>query len=228
VNSVLERVIKNGRIAPAYLFAGPPGAGKTSAALDFSERLGCKKQDRIRLGPEGASIKINQILELQRLVRYGPSDSPYLVAVVERADEMTTEASGAFLKTLEEPPPQVVFILIAEREERLPATILSRCQKFLFGERLEDWRPDPDLEYFYHALQSIKGRGVMEIFDFSSRLEKERERIEELLYGLVFFAKNEAGNLRWVRILLDAIKNIKKKASLKLALDVACLKLGEA
>lgn len=228
MNQVLARIIKNGRIAPAYLFVGAPGAGKTAAARDFTGQLGCKNIDQVWIEPDGASVKINQILELQRLVRYGPSASPYLVAIVERADEMTAEASGAFLKTLEEPPPRVVFVLTVEREERLPGTVLSRCQKLLFGESPEAWRPDPELEYFYHALRGIKGKGVVEILEFSSRLEKERERIEALLYDLIFYAKNEMGNIKWVRILLDAAKNIKKKANLKLALDVACLKLGEA
>ncbi|MBI5078811.1 AAA family ATPase, partial [Candidatus Saganbacteria bacterium] len=135
VHRVLEGIVRNKRVASAYLFAGPPGSGKLEAALDFSNRLGCKKVDCIRVAPEGASLKIEQVWELKQVTRYGPSDGEHLLVVVEEADAMTGEAAAAFLKTLEEPAPGVVFILLVERDDRLPATIASRCQKIIFEEK---------------------------------------------------------------------------------------------
>src|SRR3989338_11564290 len=118
VKKILTGAIQNNRVANAYLFVGPAEAQKLEAALSFTELLGAKKQDIIRIAGEKGSIKIEQIRELRQLVRYGPSAGPYLVAMIEGADEMTDPASAAFLKTLEEPAPGVVFILIAEREEK--------------------------------------------------------------------------------------------------------------
>lgn len=228
MHHVLEGVARNKRIASAYLFVGSPESGKRENALEFARVLGCRGVDQIEIKPEGAFLKIEQIRELQRLIRYGPSVSDYLAAIVEPADTLTTEAATAFLKTLEEPPPRVVFILLVEREDRLPATIASRCQKVIFGEELRSWQPNPELSTFYEELRNIKKKNIPEILELSARLEKEKERIEELLYDLIFFVKHELQNLSFVRILLEAVKNIKKKANLKLALDVACLKMGEA
>jgi DNA polymerase III gamma/tau subunit len=162
------------------------------------------------------------------MVRYGPSMSPVQCLIIAGADAMTDEAAGAFLKTLEEPPAGVVFILLVTREDRLPVTIASRCQKILFEEKKAEWKPNPEFAGFYSDLKAIKRKGVIEQLGLSARLEKERERIEELLYDLTFFARVELRDLQMVRILLDAVKNIKRKANLRLALDVACLKMGEA
>lgn len=230
MHRVLEGIIRSKRIASAYLFVGPPGSGKTEAAEAFANCLGGKKFDKIKVKSEGASIKIEQIRELQQLVRYGPSASDYLVAVVEEADKMTDEAVGAFLKTLEEPPSRVVFVLTVEREERLPETIISRCQKVIFGEGQKEWQPRPEFDSFYSDLKGIRKKSILELLEFSARLsrfagEKEKERIEELLYDLIFYARCELGNLKLVRILLEAVKNLKRKANLKLALEVACLKM---
>lgn len=224
---MLEGIIKNGRIASAYLFVGPPGSAKLEAARAFADRLGCPDIDRIIIGPDGASVKIDQILELQRFTRYGPSAGAHLLAIVEKADEMTPEAAAAFLKTLEEPAERVTFILLVEREDRLPETIISRCQKILFEEEAGGWQPDPELSAWYAELRSLGGKSILERFEFSSRLEKERERIEELLYDLIFYARHELGDLKLVRTLLEAVKNIKKKTNLKMVLDVACLRAGE-
>lgn len=227
MHPVLEGIARNKRIASAYLFAGPPDSGKKESALEFAESLGSKNVDRVVLEPRGASFKIEQVREIQQLVRYGPSNSPYLCVVVERADEMTAEAAAAFLKTLEEPPPGVVFILLVEREDRIPETIISRCQKVIFGERYRPWSPDPELGPFYAELSNAARKGVLERLEFSARLEKEKERIEELLYEMVNYCRHELNDLRLVRVLLDAVKNLKRKANLRLTLDVACLKMGE-
>ncbi len=227
MHRVLEGIVRNRRIASAYLFSGPPDAGKREEAETFADRLGSRSVDKLLIEPKGASLKIEQIRELQQIVRSGPAMSPVQCVIIEGADSMTDEAAGAFLKTLEEPPAGVVFVLLVEREDRLPGTIASRCQKILFEEKKTDWKPDPALAEFYRELRSLKQKGIIGQISFAARLEKERERIEDLLYDLTFYAMNELKNLRMVRILLDAVKNIKRKANVRLALDVACLKMGE-
>ena len=158
MNKILKGIAKSGRVAGAYLFLGPPGVEKKEQAEAFADTLECKKQDKIVVAPSGATLKINQIRELQKWVRYGPSASRYLVVIVEKADTLTDQAAAAFLKTLEEPAPGVVFVLLAEREDKISATILSRCQKIIFSEKTLEWKPDPDLNPFYKDLKNIKGK----------------------------------------------------------------------
>jgi DNA polymerase-3 subunit delta' len=228
MHRVLEGIVRNQRAASAYLFVGPPVSGKLEDALAFAASLGCQpKIDLTRVVPAGASIKIEQVRELQRTVRYGPSAGACLCVIVEQADTMTAEAAGAFLKTLEEPPDKVVFILLVEREDRIFPTIASRCQKIIFGEQYRPWQAKPELAEFYDALRSVKRLSVLELIGLSGRLEKEKERLEELLYELAFCAKEELGSAGLVRVVLEAVKNVKRKANLKLILDVMCLKLSE-
>lgn len=217
--------MNNGNVSSAYLFVGPPGPLKGDEAKTFAEKMGCAGLDLIWVKPDGASVKIEQVRELQRSVRYGPSQSERLVVVVEGADLLTAEAAGAFLKILEEPPAKVTFILLVERPDRLPSTISSRCQQILFGEALQEWQPDPALSEWYSELKVLKNRGPLERLAFSARLEKEKERIEELLESFLFFARYELKDLALTRLMLETIKNVKRKANLKLALDVACLKI---
>ncbi len=222
VRKILEGAAGSGRVVGAYLFVGPPGAGKKAAAESFADILGCKNQDRIVIGPSGSSIKIDEIRELQGLVRYGPSAGRYLLVTVERADALTNEAAAAFLKTLEEPAPGVVFVLLAEREDRIPKTIVSRCQKIVFAEKAQEWEPNPEFELFRSELRALGNKGTLELLKLSGALEKERERIEDLLYDLSCSVRHDA---RSARIILDTLRFIKRKASLRLSLDVMCLKL---
>jgi DNA polymerase III gamma/tau subunit len=227
IKKILEGIVRNDRVAGAYLFSGPPGAGKKEVAEHFVELLDCKKQDRVLIGPEGATLKIGQVRELQKWVRFGPSASRYLLAIVEGADTLTGEAAAAFLKTLEEPAAGVVFVLLVEREDRLPATILSRCQRIVFPEEAVSWQANQDFSSFYEELKNIKQRAMVELFGFSSKLEKEKERIEELLYELAYFARYQLSDARCARIILDSLRYLKRKANLKLTLDVMCLRLSE-
>lgn len=223
VSKILEGVAKSGRVAGAYLFIGPPGVGKKEAAKNFAAVLGCKNQDRIVISPSGSSIRINQVRELQGFVRYGPSAGRYLLVTVERADALTDQAAAAFLKTLEEPAPGVVFVLLAEREDRIPTTILSRCQRIVFAEKVQEWEPNSEFEPFYDEMRFLAGRGTQELLKLSAALAKEKERIEDLLYDLSFSVREDACR---ARIILDTLRFIKRRANLKLSLDVMCLKLG--
>ena len=227
MHRVLEGIVRNQRAASAYLFVGPPASGKLEDALAFADSLGCQKIDLLRVVPDGASVKIDQIRDISRFVRYGPSAGACLCVIVEQADTMTAEAAGAFLKTLEEPPDKVVFILLVEREDRIFPTIVSRCQKIIFGEQYRPWQAKPELAEFYEALRSVKRLSLLELFGLSARLEKEKERLEELLYELAFCAREELTDAALVRVILEAARNLKKKANLKLTLDVMCLRLNE-
>ncbi|OGB90176.1 hypothetical protein A2625_04255 [candidate division WOR-1 bacterium RIFCSPHIGHO2_01_FULL_53_15] len=239
MHRVLEGIAANGRIASAYLFIGPLSSAKAGEAADFAERLGCRKIDLLKVAPDlpagrqaGLSIKIEQVREIQRAVRYGPSAGDYQFVIIERADEMTAEAAGAFLKTLEEPPPRVVFILLVEREDRVFPTIHSRCQKVIFGEAFRAWRREPGNGY-YEELKAVKRKSVLELLELSARIGKENKEeeggagVQKLLYDLAYYAKEELANVKMTRIVLDAVKNLKKKANLKLTLDLMCLKLNE-
>jgi len=132
------------------------------------------------------------------------------------------------LKTLEEPAPGVVFVLLAEREDRLPATILSRCQKIVFSENAAAWRKNEEFKSFYEMVEGIKRRSMVEIFRFSAELEKEKERIEEVLYDLAHFARYHLLNVKFTRIILDSLRFLKRRANLKLTLDIMCMRMAEA
>ncbi|MEA3493783.1 MAG: hypothetical protein U9R38_05300 [Candidatus Margulisiibacteriota bacterium] len=225
IKKILDGIIASDRVAGAYIFSGPPGVGKNEAAKEFASLLGCKKQDQIFIGPDGATLKIGQVRELQGWVRFGPSAGKYLIAVVSGADTLTGEAAAAFLKTLEEPAKGVVFVLLVERDDRLPATIHSRCQRIIFPEKVVTWEADPELKSFYKELEMIDQKSV---FRFSGILEKEKERIEDLLYNLVYFSRYQLGKIEFARIILDGLRYIKRRSNLKLTLDVMCLRLADA
>jgi len=149
----LKRVLVEDKVPHAFLFSGISGVGKTTTALAFAQALNCMHPsegeacghcvpcrqmaggnfpDLEILHPDGRVIKIEQVRELIRRIGLKTVSGRYRVTVVERAEEMTTEAANAFLKTLEEPPPGNVLILnVAEKQDLLP-TVLSRCQKVPF------------------------------------------------------------------------------------------------
>lgn len=215
-------------MASAYIFAGPSCAGKKEAADFFAEQLGVNRQDKFLLQPQGTSIKIEQIREAQSWVRYGPAVSSHLVVVVEQADCLTDQAAAAFLKTLEEPAPGVVFILLVEREDKIPQTIFSRCQKIIFSGQAKKWERAEAMIPFYENLKNLGPKKPGLALLMSKSLEKQRTQIEGLLYELAFFARYELLNSCYARIILDTLRFIKRRANLKLALDVMCLKLSYA
>ncbi len=117
--------------AHAYLFAGPRGTGKTSIARIFARALGVEARDLYEM--DAASNRgIDDIRSLREEVQTLPFVSPYKVYLVDEVHMLTKEAFNALLKTLEEPPPHVVFILATTEPERLPDTVRSRCQCYTF------------------------------------------------------------------------------------------------
>jgi len=129
--SVLEGAITKSAIPHALLFAGGRGTGKTTLARIFATAIGAKPIDIYEI--DAASNRgIDDIRELREAVHTVPYESPYKVYIVDEVHMLTKEAFNALLKTLEEPPAHVIFILATTEEEKLLDTIISRCQVFRF------------------------------------------------------------------------------------------------
>ena len=152
VTETLKNELITGRVAHAYLFTGSRGTGKTTCAKIFAKSVNCLHpvdgnpcgECEICRGIEDESImdvtemdaasnrKIEDIRDLLEEIRYTPAQAKYRVFIVDEVHMLTTEAFNALLKTLEEPPSYVIFILATTEPHKLPATILSRCQRFDF------------------------------------------------------------------------------------------------
>ena len=152
VTRTLANAIQSNRVAHAYIFSGVRGVGKTTTARILAKALNCVKGptaepdgtcDSCREISAGTSLDvieidaaynrgIDQIRELREMVRYAPATSRNKVVILDEAHQLTDEASNALLKTLEEPPDRVVFILATTRAEDLVETIKSRAQLFQF------------------------------------------------------------------------------------------------
>ena len=128
---VLEGAIKKGELPHALLFSGTRGTGKTTLARIFAKAIGTSSVDLYEI--DAASNRgIDDIRELKEAVHTLPYESKYKVYIVDEVHMLTKEAFNALLKTLEEPPTHVIFILATTEEEKLLDTILSRCQVFRF------------------------------------------------------------------------------------------------
>jgi DNA polymerase III subunit gamma/tau len=152
VTATLSNAIKNNRVAHAYIFSGARGVGKTTAARILAKALNCLhgptaepcgECDFCKEIAAGTSLDvieidaasnrgIDQIRELREMVRYAPAASRRKIVILDEAHMLTGEASNALLKTLEEPPEQVVFVMATTEPEKLPDTIRSRSQHFHF------------------------------------------------------------------------------------------------
>jgi DNA polymerase III subunit gamma/tau len=149
----LVNAIQSGRIAHAYLFTGLRGVGKTSAARILAKALNCEKgptatpcdhcesclaitagQDVDVLEIDGASTNgVDHIRDLRQNVQFRPSRSRFKIYIIDEVHMLSTAAFNALLKTLEEPPPHVKFIFATTTVEKVPLTVLSRCQRFDFA-----------------------------------------------------------------------------------------------
>lgn len=202
VTETLANAIKNDRVAHAYIFSGARGVGKTTAARILAKALNCVSGptatpcgecDSCKEIAAGTSLDvieidaasnrgIDQIRELREMVRYAPASSRSKVVILDEAHMLTGEASNALLKTLEEPPDRVIFVMATTQPEDLVDTIRSRSQHFhfralTFGEitaRLEEIAQKENLKIDAGALAVISRMAEGSMRDALSLLEQAR------------------------------------------------------
>jgi DNA polymerase-3 subunit gamma/tau len=131
VVKVLEAEAKSGEISHAYLFAGTRGTGKTSVARIFAEAIGTSKNDIYEIDA-ASNTSVDDIRALNESVFTLPFESKYKVYILDEVHMLSKSASNALLKTLEEPPSHVVFILATTETHKIPETVLSRCEVYTF------------------------------------------------------------------------------------------------
>ncbi len=131
VVKVLEAEVSSGDISHAYLFAGTRGTGKTSVARIFAEAIGTSKNDIYEIDA-ASNTSVDDIRSLNESVFTLPFESKYKVYILDEVHMLSKSASNALLKTLEEPPTHVVFILATTETHKIPETVLSRCEVYTF------------------------------------------------------------------------------------------------
>jgi len=203
ISITLKQALLTKKIAPAYLFNGPRGTGKTSSARIFAKSLNCQAFDQPTISPcckcdlcrqitDGSALDIieidaasntgvENIREIIERARFAPTQARWKVYVIDECHMLSTAASNALLKTIEEPPSRVVFILATTNPERVLNTIQSRCQKF-------DFRRISPIEIFQHLLEIA-----------------EKESIQYEVQALKMIAKRSNGGMRDAQSLLEQL-----------------------
>lgn len=201
VVSTIENSISKGQIAHAYLFSGPRGTGKTSSARILAKSLNCQEGptaepcgvcpncveitkgnslDVIEI--DGASnTGVNDIREIKDEVLFAPTNSRYKVYIIDEVHMLSNSAFNALLKTIEEPPPYIIFIFATTEIHKVPATIRSRCQQFNF--RL-------------FSLDTVKEQLAMACNEMGIKYEED---------GLLWIAKEGTGSMRDSYTLFDQV-----------------------
>jgi len=201
ITQTLQNAISQNRVAHAFLFTGARGVGKTSTARILAKALNCEAGPQINpcnqcitcqeissgasmdvIEIDGASNRgIDEIRELRETVRYTPAKNRYKIFIIDEVHMLTREAFNALLKTLEEPPPHILFIFATTEPHKIPATILSRCQRYDF--------------------KRIPLREITE----SLKRVIEAEKVQISQRGLLSIAQESEGSLRDAQSLLDQV-----------------------
>ena len=196
ITTTLNNSINNQTTSHAYLFTGPRGTGKTSAALIFARTVnGLSETDDLNQYPDIIEIDaasnngVDEIRSIRESSNYAPVELPYKIYIIDEVHMLSTGAFNALLKTLEEPPAQVKFLLATTDPQKVPATILSRVQRFDFKRiskdqiisRLKDVFEKEQIEYDDAALEVIAktANGGMrdalslsdQIYSFASKID---------------------------------------------------------
>ena len=200
---LLRRALAGGRIAHAWAFIGPDGAGRKTTALSFARALvapsGGAAAGRVDRGlhpdvhllgptppasnPKGTpAIRVENIRELGRMAALKPAEASWKVFIVDEAETMTGAAPQAFLKTLEEPPARTVIVLILSQARALPATVLSRCQIVRFRPRAVEGAlallpggAGKERERALGWLAQAQARGIEAVLQIGEEVGRDRE-----------------------------------------------------
>ena len=217
----LQNAIKNDRVSHAYLFCGPRGTGKTSIARIFAKVLNCAnehdgepcnecvtcKEISEGMSPDVIEIDaasnngVDEIRDLKEKVKFLPAGSKYKIYIIDEVHMLSTSAFNALLKTLEEPPKHVIFILATTEPQKVLSTIISRCQRFDFGalnvnelvNALENICVKEQIDYDKNALKIIASasegglRDAISLLDqaISLTTDKIDEDVASAVTGLV-------------------------------------------
>ena len=201
ITQTLQNAISQKRVAHAFLFTGARGVGKTSTARILAKALNCETGPSINpcnqcktcheissgtsmdvIEIDGASNRgIDEIRELRENVRYTPAKSRHKIFIIDEVHMLTREAFNALLKTLEEPPPHIIFVFATTEPHKIPSTILSRCQRY-------DFKRIP-LKEIIESLKKIT----------------EEEKVQISQRGLLYLARESEGSMRDAQSLLDQV-----------------------
>ncbi|WP_320170200.1 DNA polymerase III subunit gamma/tau [Maridesulfovibrio sp.] len=198
VKTILSRAAAQDKVAPAYLFSGTRGVGKTTIARIFAKALNCKNAptaepcnvcDNCRQITAGVGVdvveidaashgKVDDARRLKEDIGYAPIEFRYKVFIIDEAHMLTVQAFNALLKTLEEPPPHATFIMATTETHKFPATIISRCQHYAFKmlsaseltDHLSNILNKEGVQFEPSALDLIAKRGAGSVRDSMSLL----------------------------------------------------------
>lgn len=226
IKTIIDGILKTKKISNAYLFVGAPKSGKLEAALEFAKKAtNITKEnhpDLLIIEKDKTTLKIDQIRKLKEIVRYGPNQAPYLFAIIKDAETLTIEAANSFLKCLEEPPQNTIFILLSNNESAIPLTIRSRCQKIIFPDKeLTDIHEEAKIIYDY----IVKSKDSYQLFEISKKMDLNSELLNSLT--VAFYQNKEPKNLESVRVIQEVSQGIKRKGNKKLAADIMMLRLKD-
>ena len=217
VIQTLRNAVLNDRVAHAYLFAGPRGTGKTTTARLLAKAMNCLEPDLAKrpcntcehctalnagrfmdlIEIDAASnTSVDDVRDLREKINFSPSQGVYKVYIIDEVHMLSTAAFNALLKTLEEPPPHAIFILATTEIHKIPATVLSRCQR-------HEFRRIPNEQIVAHLKQKSREEGI---------------QVEEAVFTEI--ARQATGSLRDAISLLDQLTSTNEKITLDMAQKV--------